>query len=245
MRIISKFHDYYDSVMAYGYDDDGYVYVRHTEELPPEAYNLFPADMLSDVHQLRLASKHFHHEEFIHRITLIGFCGKIYPAIQITDPRHGLIDGVIYDGKTHTFLTIEAAVKWIESNLHKSYLHYFQMSDWRPWEKKSIEQEHYKYFDKWSGIESAEIFIKYNTPVFASIYSHSDNKYMMYRNPVLTNLSFFTQFGSFEAYGEIDMYVCGVLGNTEDNMIDISDEVRRDQKGFDKWSFKNKPTKKR
>ena len=32
MRIISKFHDYYDSALSYGADDT-LVYLRHTEEI--------------------------------------------------------------------------------------------------------------------------------------------------------------------------------------------------------------------
>ena len=41
------------------------------------------------------------------------------------------------------------------------------------------------------------------------------------------------------------MYNSGVLTNTEDNMIQISDEDRKVAKGFDDYSFKKLPSKKK
>ena len=50
---------------------------------------------------------------------------------------------------------------------------------------------------------------------------------------------------SYSAFQDIYMYISGVLGNTEKNMVQISDKDMLYKRGFNKWSFKKEGYKQR
>ena len=95
------------------------------------------------------------------------------------------------------------------------------------------------------------LFFDHKTPVF--IISENDrqhfyktgNKHRIELNPCLKNYNFFRQRDTFNAYQDISMYISGILGLNDPDIVHISDEDMKSQKGFDDWSFKKLPTKKR
>lgn len=68
MKIISKFKDYYDSVVQYG-QDSSLLYLRE-EYINKTPY---PFPVLPLLHRFEVPSP------YNARIGVIGFCGKIYP----------------------------------------------------------------------------------------------------------------------------------------------------------------------
>lgn len=73
MRIISKFHDYYDSVQAQGFDKS-VVYVRDEKDLLIK--DSFPV-------QNRTSSDFSVHTEYL------GFCGQIYKLFVVKNSKQG------------------------------------------------------------------------------------------------------------------------------------------------------------
>jgi hypothetical protein len=50
---------------------------------------------------------------------------------------------------------------------------------------------------------------------------------------------------SFTAFQEISMFLGGVLGAGEKNIVEVEDKYKITQHGFNKWSFRKEPEKKR
>lgn len=98
-----------------------------------------------------------------------------------------------------------------------------------------------------------EIFRKYKTPIF--VYDHDYNRTYLgkyYRqlnhrfiiNPNLDRYEFYKKFNSFDAFQEIQMFLSGVLGNSEKEIIKVADKYKIEQHGFDKWSFRKEKIEK-
>ena len=88
--------------------------------------------------------------------------------------------------------------------------------------------------------------IKYKTPVIVS-YKEKENKdsIKLISNPKLFEYNFLKMIDPYTLFQEIQMYVGGVLGNNEPNIIEVSDDVKIASHGYNKWSFRNTPKKKR
>ena len=64
-------------------------------------------------------------------------------------------------------------------------------------------------------------------------------------NPILKDYAFYKILDSFQAFQEISMFLGGVLGNHEKEIVVVDDKYKIEQHGFDKWSFrKESETKK-
>jgi len=191
MRIISKFHDYYDSAMAYGYDDDGYIYLRKEEDIPKEEVkSLIGDELYSDIHNSGFMDNYarLSYHEFCHRIVIIGFCGKIYPMIEIVDPRGT-------STKQHYFIDTDEAISWIKKNLDEKYLDYFaQNKKYRKWfsrgDKSSIAEKYDAFYRRWNAYDFSDIFINHGTPVFSYAFEYQmsaeqrpNNSYRFTINP--------------------------------------------------------------
>lgn len=85
MLIVSPFHDYYDSIKAYGIDKS-VVYCRTKRPLQGKGL----PDIYSAIHY------NYGQPDFYGRI--LGFCGKLYPLVE-KDIRYGAPKQMIYDRK--------------------------------------------------------------------------------------------------------------------------------------------------
>ena len=245
MRIISKFHDYYDSVQSVGYDphliyhrvcrelrigiDRSHYYGRNDatafvmpEELPP-----FSDSFLMHINPRRgLRDGRFMTPNG--ELYLIGFCGKYYLTLR---EYHGSSGG---QTATITYLyDAVAAAKYFsevhESNSNKGVFDILGACSVNPF------------------ADPLEPFRILNAPVFAidlrDKYSMYGREKQLTVNPELATLQFYKMFDPFSAYQEIAMFLSGVLGWPENATVQISDKDMRDAKGFDDWSFKTLPTK--
>lgn len=240
MLIISKYKDYYDGVVGTTGVDKTIVYNRDSLELKENEYpdnfkrkiygsyfnnNVTPFVNLCHF-SLKKDVKYIAYSHFI-----VGFCGKLYVGWKMyflenpKDRFSTLLYHIIYD-----FNELKKYVKETSynSNIYDEY----------------ISIVNYNAFD---------LFIKYKTPVF--IYDNDykrtthakytrQNDGMFILNPCLKEYEFYKVFDTYQAFQEIQMFLGGVLGAGEKEIIEVDDKYKIAQHGFDKWSFRKEPNKK-
>ena len=248
MRIISKFNDYYDSVQAYG-QDNLCVYHRKSEE-----FDVTDQDFSKVLESYFKEIPSFHDGTNYIDIHIIGFCGKLYPVwkMKCYPYRDTLkrVEEFVYDSdEIANFL---GKYKKMSNNLLKFNNLPTQRQRWG-WRQINFTRKDIdicvEKFNKDNKLE--HLFFDHKTPVF--IISENDrqhfyktgNKHRIELNPCLKNYNFFRQRDTFNAYQDISMYISGILGLNDPDIVHISDEDMKSQKGFDDWSFKKLPTKKR
>ncbi len=247
MRIISKFHDYYDGVQSVGYDPHLiYHRVRRSLRIMPVSSHYYGRDSASAFampEELPLFSDSFlmhinprrgvRNAKFMTTdgyLYLIGFCGKYYLTLR---EYHGGSWGhpttIIYLYDASSAVKYFSEVHEIDSN--RGVFDLLGECSVTPF------------------ADPVEPFRILNCPVFMV---ELRDKYSMYGrekeltvNPELATLQFYKMFDPFAAYQEIAMFLSGVLGWPENATVQISDKDMRDAKGFDDWSFKTLSTKKR
>jgi len=215
MRIISKFHDYYDGVQAYG-QDASTVFVRQTEEADPKD-ELLKSD--KNVH-FNVEYRYADGRRFARvNAFAIAFCGKVYRGVHVA-----VMNG--YNIRNLFFYSFES---FIEYNTEKT----LNLSSY-------MIKEVAKYFSQDnSRIESSLV----NRKIITAYRGRDGYEMKLFINPNLSKYDFFTVKNTYEAYQEIEQYISGVIGNIERDTVGISDKYLAMQKGFDCYSFKKEPSK--
>jgi len=218
MLIISKFHDYYDTAIAFGVDKT-IVYNRKTETLKKENRWRYR-------HETKGTKKYSYESD---KLT-IGFCGEVFPIVKIVrkSTYHG--DPTYHGGENFFFYDRAEMMGWIDKEGLEDN------SRWGRWEPFTIGDD---YFDPKSDRHTRwnykEIFLKHKVPVF--VYEDS----CITVNPTLKDYRFAKVKDPFTAFQDIMQYISGVLGVGSPTMVEISNEDMRDKKGFDNWSFRRHP----
>ena len=233
MRIISDFHDYYDSAQQYGQDQTimyqrktlQYYYNKIGEVVPSvliDAYNkvyqridnsYFWCSYWSGSITSKVTGTHYYYHG------RLVFCGKVY-------------NYVIFDGNTVLY-DIESVKDYFQKN------------------QIDINKKDYKHSrsTKFSDIQRAlsqktsnidEAFFVENKFICVDFYNNQITV-----NPNLSKMQFYKVFDSFQCFQELDTYICGKLSFPQNVMVEIEDKYRIEQHGFDKYSFRKMPTKKR
>ena len=223
MKIISKFKDYYDGAVQYGYDPD-LTFVRETSE----ASNQVP-DIVR-----QLLNKMGQRYDF----SCIFFCGKAYPVYRYSDDKYinhyGNADDIIKDA---------------ENRKNSRKLNYYPIEgffkdevfayDWR-------EKQKFAYTEK--GLKAAEeyfkeikipneVFVQLDCPYFVAHYAGGD--ITIVKNPQLSKYVLFKYLDAFTCYQEIRMFLGNVLTVIDQMPITTGDDkVIAQQKGFDEMSFR-------
>ena len=240
MLIINhKRKDYYDGVAGTTGIDKTIVYDRDVIELDeknhPKEFNnssylirkSSPFQKLNNTTIKRnLRVVYAHTTPFI-----IGFCGKLYVGWKLYSeikthlyPFRGMITTITYDNE----------------NI-----------------KTLVEPHHFggNFEDNLNYVLSydpIEIFRGLNVPVFIydGDYGRTDidkywrNRPKFFVNPLLKEYQFYKIFDAVQAFQEIQMFLGGVLGNKEKEIVNVADKYKITQHGFDKWSFRKEPQKK-
>lgn len=255
MRIISDFKDYYDWAQSLGFDPK-IVYVRKTETFESEEGFGFPSTsewlpvslrgVLGETFERpRKAPNIFVRRTARYRwedlnlpltTKLIGFCGYLYPAIHI--------DGHTYyetqrmcAGLSNAFLRQFRTTRGIieESLSSSSKLPAFR------W-KNTIRHESWNQLTKeCDGNRQDDLFVELGLPAFKVERRRIDKKSWRMRcilNPQLRLDDFQKVKDLATAFQEIAMYVGDRLAHQPDPVPRVSDEILRDEKGFDEWSFR-------
>lgn len=218
MKIISNFHDYYDGIQSYGQDDIKYIREEHVYKMKDNVIN-FPSLNYKQ-------TKEFAKIEFVNSC-LVGFCGQFYKCytigvykrkIDITLKKYEL--DVLYNQQELGFYNINKE-RWFLNR-----------------EAKLFEVENKEYLH--------ELFFKYKTPCYLIKRSnHTRNQDKLIINPHLKKYKFYKIKDTFTAYQEISMFMGGTLAVPFKPILEIKDKYKIQAHGFDKWSFKKLPTKRR
>lgn len=219
MRIISKKRDYYDSVMKTGMDRE-VVYVRETKDVDLDRkYGL--EDFYSPL------SSHYSV-----CLNYLGYCGQIY---RVYEAYIGSVSSGSYS--RHTFYDFQEFSNFMLRNGLASEWD-FSTRRWWP----GI----YQRFNELDTKPLLELFHQYQTPLFLISSDKRDGKkYKLTLGPNLKKLEFQRIKDTYTAYQDIFQYVAGTLNRREENMIKISDKDKIHKHGFDKWSFRKLPTKRK
>jgi len=237
--IISNKKDYYDGVVGTIGVDKTIVYDRKTRELTQnENSKEFPKEFSRDRFDNKcslISLGHFYTNRLhydAYGAFIVGFCGKLYVGWKFYSEVKKFDD-------TSMFTEITYNYEFAKENInHKQY--------------GSNLDDVMKYVLTY---DAMSIFRKYNTPVFVmdldynrtdiGKYGHgSDGKAVFLINPILKDYEFYKVFNTFAAFQEIQMFMGGVLGRGEKEIIEVEDKYKIAQHGFDKYSFrKDKETK--
>lgn len=108
------------------------------------------------------------------------------------------------------------------------------------------DSQHYRFVDEYLNDNIAEdICLELDTPVFLLYKRNRDRDIYVEKNPILKDIGFQSIVDPWQTYQEIDRYIGNVLVNREIDDFVMTDELKRDSKGMDKWSFKQIGPKKR
>lgn len=259
MKIISKFHDYYDIALSQG-RDDSIIYLREEREekfLLQYTGESYLNSMYKELPSMPSYGNYYFGSNKIH---FIGFCGKMYPYIIFTHEayeKNGALTitrRIIYNSNDAVdFFNCFNYKKDLESFLYPGKKDKKRFR----WNKQDIftKATFNNYIDKYSNkVGCGEIFIKYKVPVFLLSFDYFYNRVWggkhvfeegkLILNPCLKDIEFFRIINPYVAFQEIEMFLSGVLGFPAPPMIEITDKDKLAKQGFDKWSFRKMPTKK-
>ena len=238
MYIIAKKKDYYDGVAGTTGIDKTIVYKRDLQEFEGEDMpNVFRRktyrNYFSDREEspfYRLGNSHMKHEYWNkyprHSYFVIGFCGKLYPGFKLysikdTKEYNNVITTITFD---KDFMIKLFSNKNFKDNLN-GVLQYNAM-DWF----RDIKVPIFVYDENVSGIDHIDL----------GWYNRDFNaKFIV--NPLLKEYEFYKIFDAFQAFQEIMMFMGGVLGRGEKDIVEVEDKYKIAQHGFDKWSFRKMP----
>lgn len=227
MKIYSKFHDYYDSVLKYSQtEDDGVVYAREQEEI---VLNINQAEI-----KLVGKMKYFQDEN----ISFIGFCGKIYPVYKY---------GFEQESKDEIFII------GFDDELLKTKLEELKKKTQRrfynPCGSMSLDfllgllTDWWREYTFTNPFRLEDFFIKYETPVFLfeewGVNEKKNRQWKLTKNPCLKDFNFQRIVDPYTAFQEISMFFNSTLTNVKTPKMPVgNDVVLAESKGFDKWSFR-------
>lgn len=235
MRIISKFHDYYDTALSFGHDET-IVFERKHEEFSCNSslesikylYKLLFSKEGRDLSVFYRVKKH---TVALYPFSVL-FAKKIYRGVKIVITPFGQGAPIL---SKHYFSEKDVlnvlAVYGININRKK----------FRPRSQKFISLDDLiKEYFKDSKKEIEDDFIyKYKISI-ASMYLDSDSIHI---NSCLRDFDFYQVFDSYSAFQELDMWISGCLAYPPNFMAEVNDENRYEAHGFDKkYSFRKKPS---
>lgn len=215
MRIISKYQDYYDSVMNTGMDRE-VIYVREQVETQIDKIDLdFLDSYSSSNHSVNMI--------------LLGYCGAFYKIYVVTTELHKI---------RYVFHNYEDFKSFMLTNGFGSGYD-FSENRWWPNRFQKFRDYNPKPLEKIFHEQQTPLFIvkilrEYRKPT----------KYLAILGPCLKDLEFYKIKDAYTAYQDIFQYVSGVLNRPDAKMVNISDKDKIHKHGFDKWSFRQKGPKK-
>lgn len=239
MRIVADHRDYYDCIQAYG-QDRSLVYVRKPEMVRMKHDHYYRID---EGHDSWPFPSH-PHSFGIHAVRIIGFCGNIYPMIELVDQdyRSWSHSPVV---RCFNIVDVDAFAEVATNN--RDFENYHGGSKRRGWRHRwhrADRKDFLKFFDECEKTKASyrSMFEDRMCPVFVATESGAgigDTPNIVY-NALLRPHEFFRVFDTHATFQEIAMFLGG-LAVPQGPMPVISDEMKIHSHGFDKWSFRRPP----
>ena len=244
MRIKSDFHDFYDCAQAFG-QDQSLLYVRKKIDFPLRTelkikHLPFPAPRLSDHRGYTRVGELPSYSKFY----VVGVAGKVYPVFKLVwdyAEEHNK-DCEVF---CYSLADIE---KVINSKCNKKAKEEFASPHRRNrWSYRvPVNREAFEaFFAEWEledrSIALSPLFKQY--PVWVIEVRRHDDWYVCY-NCSLKEYKFFKVKDAVTTYQEIAMFLGG-LAVPQKPIPVPSDKDMVGIKGFDKFSFRKEPTKRK
>ena len=218
MKIYSKFTDYYDH--ATGYYPSDIVWKRYTK-MDNIKDGIFNSDYSNKTNIVLNNISKIPGSVKAGDLFVIGFCGKVYIVVS----------------------------EYNNNNLIGSYIKPLKKEDFNFWGYYIYTE----WMQKYSGQDLSDIFIDIKSPIFIiknkcsgySLSKRNNYGYSLIINPCLRDFGLQSVFNPVQAYQEIEMFLSNQMVMVDDPDIKRSNELIRDSKGFDNWSFKQHGPKKR
>lgn len=223
MRIHSSFRDYYDRVQEQ--TNNGVQYVRERREVHGSIIDFSLIEIFKAVPHL---------DGFWRGV--VGFCGKLYPYYAHMLQERGTVLGKIgwVEGPKriieyfYTYETIEAVRKKYDHTRGKYSWWGCTAFDSKTWSECLLEMERRS---------SLDFFRMLDTPAF-ELAEEGRSGCALVINPRLSTLQFQKVVDPYQAFQKLEMFIGSDLAKQKDPEVHISDELRAESHGFDRWSFR-------
>ena len=238
MRIISNFKDYYDVVLSHG-QDVSTTFIRKTKEYDNKSTEVKLLKSIlytDDLDEIVVDNSRYFNSDYnlsVNSGNILFFCGKIYPFTTI----YHTID---YKQTLSYHYDFNSVDKYIIAHGNKK-----TREEWGKNSKLFKYFRHYFSKDKLNKLFN----IKLDNNKLIKLHHELGSPYFLYNktltiNPVLKEIEFYKTLDVYSTYQEIDMFLTGILGDSEPKIIEVSDTIKKEKHGFDKWSFKTPPKNK-
>jgi hypothetical protein len=229
MRIISKFHDYYDIGYHSGYP----IFVRHTSDYTIGKIPFFDKELNDYVSSMNTGILSFPSAKHPVNMYVVGCCGKLYfiytvsknyleKPVAYTDINKVL--DVAYNGNKKLIDDVKYNSRMFRG-IHTLYV-------------DSTSQDVQKQFnDRFCNRNLDDIFIKIGSPLFIIPVDRHNKVFTV--NPVLKDYGFQHIVDPYTMYQEIEMYLGNILVSDK-KVPEFNDVLKRDMHGMNEWSFKKK-----
>jgi len=231
MRIISKFHDYYDSVQAMG-QDRSLVYVRNPEEIDCKQGGFFFPSCTAcfrTYYDRFDASRKLDVDDHV-----VGFCGKIYPVVKLIFIDRNRPMGE--EAPKKFCYNMDDVDGFIHEHFRDKQIECYESKDFIPnsqWQFYHRRRYFTEFFTVGEEKKYEKHFIEKRCPIIVGDCRH---KKIIY-NGKLKDVDFFRVFDPYRAFQEIAMYY-GNMAVPLKPIPEITDETMAEIKGFDKFSFR-------
>lgn len=236
MLINRDFQDYYDSAIGYGVDKK-VVYDRQSVEYRASIKsNPSIIDAIDNaVRQLEDQRTRFATNPY--GVFYIGFCGKIYTGLYArVDPKTGVPPKTFSYKEAHT---LAKAFYWGEKDFLPGEFDQPRKHAWQRCRAAGGQslREWYELNAHLLVHEALDVFIDHKVVSFVYLEG------LLVTNPCLKDYNFQRMIGGVQAFQEISMFISGVLGSPERELVATEDKYIIMSKGFDEHSFRKAPTK--
>lgn len=225
MKIHSSFKDYYDR--AQEQTDNRIRYIRETIEIEEAKAPMPFREVVRYVPRLDGFDR-----------GIIGFCGELFPFYShVRQEKAGpLGEWIRSDPYIIDYFYAYEAISAADRKYHKKLREKRRLSLW-PFDRI--------YFDSRTWMEclaaaqrktGPDLFREIKAPVFLVQNPHGVVKLTV--NPRLNLLQFQKVINPYQAFQELEMFIGTDLAEQKDPEVHISDELRAESHGFDKYSFR-------
>lgn len=246
MRIISSTHDYYDSVQKYG-QDQSIIYLRERKEvnLSVPKQNIRKYTKMTEISKESFGlayNLHFNRWSGFDQgfsslhIYIIGFCGKIYPCVQVqVSVSSDDYVPIVTQKYCYKIEEIDEFVKkYYKSWVWDEYItdKYYRKHQWAKNHRRKNLNAFFELVNNKQN-DFSEKFISNRTPI---IVENIREEKLIY-NEILKQYEFYRIFDTNQAGQELSMWF-GNLAAPEKPIPHIDDKTMAQAKGFDKFSFR-------
>lgn len=249
MRIVSAYHDYYDPIMRTAMDPT-VLYLRETADggrirAAASRYELGDG---SSANNIRISNGTLSYKISYHPISFCGTLHHVWMGNHTTT-----VDAV----ETQYRVTGESS-----SDVRKMIYAQFDLEipqARRSWYRyrSSKKYDTIQLPESLGSLDWTALHRQERSPIltirplnqterrsgsFAYRYGDTEEEYVLVRNPRLEDLNFVERVDPFTAFQEINMYISGVLGQSDRPMVKLTDKDILTKHGFDpKWGFRKMP----